>query len=167
MTGRCRPLLAVVQKGTDAEQKRRKRISFLAEIEEPDSAKNAYHDHGYNFEHCLACQRRAGAVISNQARFKFGLEAIFTGEDVRLHSGTRVTFSASVRAVDQLAMIAAVAQTVGNSSYSDEGNRPLCVREHPRLQARARRQPSRRKKRSSISVLTVWSHCSARSALSR
>ena len=72
-------------------------------------------------------------MISNQARFKFGLEAIFTGEDVRLHSGTRVTFSASVRAVDQLAMIAAVAQTVGNSSYSDEGNRPLCVREHPIL----------------------------------
>jgi hypothetical protein len=53
---------------------------------------------------------------------KFGLEAIFTGEDVRLPSGTRMTFSASVRAVDQLAMIAAVAQSVGNSSYSDEGN---------------------------------------------
>ena len=35
VTGRCRPLQAVVQKGTDAEQQRRKRISFLAEIENP------------------------------------------------------------------------------------------------------------------------------------
>ena len=24
--------------------------------------------------HCLECQRRTGAVISNQARFKFGLD---------------------------------------------------------------------------------------------
>jgi hypothetical protein len=58
VTGRCRPPLAVVQKSTDAEQKRRKRISFLAEIEEPDSDQNAYHGHGYNFEHGV----RSGAV---------------------------------------------------------------------------------------------------------
>jgi hypothetical protein len=51
VTGRCRPPLAVVQKSTDAEQKRRKRISFLAEIEEPDSDQNAYSGHGYDFEH--------------------------------------------------------------------------------------------------------------------
>ena len=57
MTGRCRPP-AVVQKSTDAEQKRRKRISFLAEIEESDSDQNAYHGHGYNFEHGV----RSGAV---------------------------------------------------------------------------------------------------------
>ena len=57
VTGRCRPP-AVVQKSTDAEQKRRKRISFLAEIEEPDSDQNAYHGHGYNFEHGV----RSGAV---------------------------------------------------------------------------------------------------------
>ena len=43
--------MALVQKSTDAEQKRGKRIGFLGEIEEPDSAENAYHDHGYNFEH--------------------------------------------------------------------------------------------------------------------
>jgi hypothetical protein len=47
----CRPLLAVVQKSSDAEQQPCKRISFLAEIEEPDSAENAYRDDGYNFEH--------------------------------------------------------------------------------------------------------------------
>ena len=57
-TGRCRPPLAVVQKSTDAEQKRRKRISFLAEIEEPYSDQNAYHGHGYNFEHGV----RSGTV---------------------------------------------------------------------------------------------------------
>jgi hypothetical protein len=51
VTGGCRPPLAVVQKGTDADQKRRQRVSFLAEIEEPDSDQNAYHGHGYNFEH--------------------------------------------------------------------------------------------------------------------
>jgi hypothetical protein len=82
---------------------------------------------------------------------KFGLEASFTGEDVRLPSGTRVTFSASVRAVDQLAMMAAVAQSVSNSWYSDEGNRPLYVREHPRLR-HARGDDRRAEKRSSISV---------------
>jgi hypothetical protein len=48
--GRCRPPLAVVQKGTDAEQKHGKRIRFPAEIEEPYSDQNAYHDDGYNFE---------------------------------------------------------------------------------------------------------------------
>src|SRR5262245_65938875 len=49
--GRCRPLQAIIQKGTDAEQKGRKPISFLADIEEPDSDQNAYHDHGDDFEH--------------------------------------------------------------------------------------------------------------------
>jgi hypothetical protein len=49
--------LAVVQKSTYAEQKRRKRISFLAEIEEPDSDQNAYHGHGYNFEHGVRLAR--------------------------------------------------------------------------------------------------------------
>jgi hypothetical protein len=49
--GRRRPPLAVVQKSTYAEQKRCKRISFRAEIEEPDSDQNAYHGHGYYFEH--------------------------------------------------------------------------------------------------------------------
>jgi hypothetical protein len=43
--------LAVVEKNTDAEQKGRKRISCLADVEEPDSDQNAYHDHGYDFEH--------------------------------------------------------------------------------------------------------------------
>jgi hypothetical protein len=43
VTGRCRPSLAIVQMGTDAEQKRSKRIGFLAEIEQPDSDQNAYH----------------------------------------------------------------------------------------------------------------------------
>jgi len=61
VTGRCRPLQAVVQKGTDAEQKRRKRISFLAEIEEPDSDQNAYHDHGDDFEHGVRSGRFSGS----------------------------------------------------------------------------------------------------------
>jgi len=43
--------LAVIEESTDAKQNGRKRISFLAEIEEPDSDQNAYYDHGYNFEH--------------------------------------------------------------------------------------------------------------------
>jgi hypothetical protein len=63
VTGRCRPPLAVVQKSTDAEQKRRKRISFLAEIEEPDSDQNAYHGHGYNFEHSV----RSGTFSESRA----------------------------------------------------------------------------------------------------
>jgi len=51
VTGRCRLSLAVVQKGTDAEQECRQRVSLPAEIEEPDSDQNAYCGHGYNFEH--------------------------------------------------------------------------------------------------------------------
>jgi hypothetical protein len=43
--------LAAVEKHTDAEQKGRKRISCLADVEEPDSDQNADHDHGYDFEH--------------------------------------------------------------------------------------------------------------------
>ena len=49
--------------------------------------------------HCLGCQRRTGAVISNHARFKFGLEAIFTGEDVRLPSGTRMSAQACAQLI--------------------------------------------------------------------
>jgi hypothetical protein len=59
----CRPPLAVVQKRTYAEQKRRKRISFLAEIEEPDSYQNAYHGHCYYFEHGVG-----SGAISDRAR---------------------------------------------------------------------------------------------------
>jgi hypothetical protein len=40
--------LAVIEESTDAEQNCRKRKSFPAEIEEPDSDQDAYHDHGYN-----------------------------------------------------------------------------------------------------------------------
>ena len=60
-TGCCRPPLAIVQKGADAEQKRRKRISFLAEIEEPDSDQNAYYDHGDDFEHGVRSGRFSGS----------------------------------------------------------------------------------------------------------
>jgi len=59
--GRCRPLLAGVHKSTDAEQKGRKRISFLADIEEPDSDQNAYHDHGDDFEHGVRSGRFSGS----------------------------------------------------------------------------------------------------------
>ena len=50
-------LKTVVQKSTDAEQKPCKRISFLADIEEPNSAENAYRDDGYNFEHSVGSAR--------------------------------------------------------------------------------------------------------------
>jgi hypothetical protein len=42
-------------------KKRGKRIGFLAEIEEPDSGENAYHDHGYNFEHGVRSARFSGS----------------------------------------------------------------------------------------------------------
>ena len=61
----CRPPLAVVQKSTYAEQKRRKRIGFLANIEEPDSDQNDYHGHGYYFEHGV----RSSAVPSAMKKF--------------------------------------------------------------------------------------------------
>jgi hypothetical protein len=64
VTGRCRPPFAVIQKSSDAEQERRKRISFLAEIEESDSEQNAYHDDGYNFEHGIG----SGAGSTDRAR---------------------------------------------------------------------------------------------------
>jgi hypothetical protein len=46
-----RSLSAVIQEGTDTEQKRCKCVSFLAEIEKPDAGQNAYEDHSHNFEH--------------------------------------------------------------------------------------------------------------------
>jgi hypothetical protein len=64
--------LAVVQNSTDAEQKRGKPIGFLAEIEEPDSAENAYHDDGYNFEHGVgsgAVQRIARGALGRGPLF--------------------------------------------------------------------------------------------------
>jgi hypothetical protein len=67
-SGERRPLLAVVQKSTDAEQKRGKHIGFLAEIEEPDSAENAYHDHGYNFEHGVRSARFSGSQAERLAK---------------------------------------------------------------------------------------------------
>ena len=66
-----RPPLAVVQKSTDAEQKRRKRVSFLAEIEEPDSDQNAYHGHGYNFEHGTEVARFSGSRAERVAEGLF------------------------------------------------------------------------------------------------
>jgi hypothetical protein len=56
-----RPLLAVVQKSTDAEQERRECIGIPAEIEEPDSAENAYYDDGYNFEDGVGVARFSGS----------------------------------------------------------------------------------------------------------
>jgi len=50
--------LAGIHTSTDAEQKSRKRISFLADIEEPDSDQNTYHNHGDDFEHGV----RSGTV---------------------------------------------------------------------------------------------------------
>jgi hypothetical protein len=44
-------LSPVVKKSTNTEQQRRKRISLLAEVEEPDCGQNAYEDHSQNFEH--------------------------------------------------------------------------------------------------------------------
>jgi hypothetical protein len=67
-----RSILAVIQKRTDAEQKRCKRISFLAEIEEPDSAENAYREHGYNFEHGVG-----GGVVQRIARGALGRGSLF------------------------------------------------------------------------------------------
>jgi hypothetical protein len=49
-----RSFSTVIQEGTDTEQQYGKRISFLAEIEEPDAGQNAYEDHSRNFEHWRA-----------------------------------------------------------------------------------------------------------------
>jgi hypothetical protein len=56
-----RPLLAVVEKSADAEQKRGNRISFPTEIEKPYATENAYHDDGYNFEHGVGTSAFSGS----------------------------------------------------------------------------------------------------------
>jgi hypothetical protein len=58
--------LAVIEESTDAKQNGRKRISFLAEIEEPDSDQDAYHDHGYDFEHGVESGNSADRTRARQ-----------------------------------------------------------------------------------------------------